>query len=58
MRVIAIHAFSYQIQEFNSVSSISWSENSVTILGIRVGDATQGSYTLPNSLYMIRIIKN
>lgn len=58
MRVVAIHAFSYQIQEFNNVSSITWSENSVVILGQRVGDATQGTYTLPNSLYMVRIIKN
>ena len=58
MRVIAVHAFAFDVQEFNNVSSILWNENSVTIIGVKVGTAESAQYTLSNSIYYIRIIQN
>ena len=58
MRVIAVHAFAFDVQEFNNVSSILWNEGNVTIIGTKVGTADTAQYTLSNSIYYIRIIQN
>ena len=58
MRVLAIHAFSYKIDEFNNVSSITWTDGSITIVGTKVGELNSGTYVFANSLYLVRIINN
>jgi len=58
MRVIALHAFSFEVQEFNSVTNISWGSGNTVITGIKVGTVGASTYTLSNSIYLIRIINN
>lgn len=58
MRVIAVHAFAFDVQEFDNVTSITWSENNVIITGTKVGTSGSAQYTLSNSIYYIRIIQN
>ena len=58
MRFLAIHDFSYKIDEFNNVSSITWTEGSITIVGTKVGELNSGTYVFTNSLYLVRIINN
>ena len=58
MRVIALHAFSFEVQEFNNVTNISWGSGNTVITGIKVGNVGAGTYTLSNSIYLIRIINN
>ena len=58
MRVIALHAFSFEVQEFNNVTAITWGSGSTVITGEKVGTTGASSYTLSNSIYLIRIINN
>lgn len=58
MRVIALHAFSFQVEEFNNVTNISWTSGSTVITGEKVGTVGASTYSLSNSIYLIRIITN
>lgn len=58
MRVIAVHAFAFDVQEFDNVTSILWNEDNVNIIGTKVGTSGSAQYTLSNSIYYIRIIQN
>ena len=59
MKVIIMDKFTYAVVSLHDVSSIVWSNNVTTIVGISdAGDGSVGTFTANANRYIVRIMEN